>query len=289
MICEMAGKHTCPVRPMRDADVSAAVVVAEEAFGTRAGDESSARRASARIRHLLRTDPGGAFVAERDERVVGVALALLREGLWYLSLLTVLSSEQGAGAGGALFHKALAYGQRSDTGMITSSEDPRAQALYARAGFDLRATVQAEGTLDRARLPAPHPGVRTLAASELEALAAVSRALRGASHTTDLQFAQAHGSLVLGLEDRGLAVVLPGRGVMMLAARDEPAAQALLWHALEAAGETDEPLVRWITAQQIWAIPVARRAGLRLTPYGALAVRGRPGPLRPYLPWGSFG
>jgi len=289
MICEMAGKHTCTVRPMRDADVSAAVAVAEQAFAMRTEDESSARRASARMRHLLRTDPGGAFVAERDEQVIGVALALLREGLWYLSLLTVLPGEQGAGAGGALFHRALAYGQQSDSGMITSSEDPRARALYARAGFDLRATVQAEGTLDRARLPPPHPGVRTLAATELETLAGVSRVLRGAAHTTDLQFAQAHESLVLGLEDRGLAVVLPGRGVMMLAARDKPSAQALLWHALEAAGETAEPHVRWITAEQSWAIAVTRRAGLRLTPYGALAVRGRPGPLRPYLPWGSFG
>ncbi len=274
---------------MRDGDVPAAVVVAEEAFGTRTEDEASARRAGARMRHLLRSDPGGAFVAERDERIIGVALALLREGLWYLSLLTVLPDEQGAGAGGELFRRALAYGASSLSGMITSSEDPRARALYARAGFELRATVQAEGTLDRARLPPPHPGVRTLAASELDALAGVSRALRGAAHTIDLQFAQRTGSLVFGLEDRGLATVLPARGVMMLAARDEPAAQALLWHALEAVGETAEPHVRWITAQQSWAIALTRRAGLRLTPYGALAVRGRPGPLQPYLPWGSFG
>jgi predicted N-acetyltransferase YhbS len=284
----MSERHASLVRPMREGDIPAAVALSGQAFDVSESDEANARFAG-RMAHLLRTDPDGAFVAERDGGVIGVALALVREGVWCLSLLTVLPGEQSAGAGSALIERALAYGGPASPGLIISSEDPRAQSLYRRAGFELRPTVQLEGTLDRARLPPPHPEVRAVAAAELEDLAAISRELRGASHTLDLAFALTQGALVLRLADRGLAAVLPDRGVSMLAARDEEAAQALLWHALEAVGEGEQPLVRWITADQPWAVEVARLAGLSVIPYGALAVRGRPGPLRPYLPWGPFG
>ena len=52
-----------------------------------------------RFRRLLDADPGGAWVAERDGALAGAALALLREGLWGLSLLVVDPPAQGAGAG----------------------------------------------------------------------------------------------------------------------------------------------------------------------------------------------
>jgi hypothetical protein len=44
----------------------------------------------------------------------------------------------------------------------------------------------------------------------------------------------------------------------------------------------------WITAEQQWAVEVVALAGLRLVPSRALCVRGRPGPLHPYLPSGPF-
>ena len=50
----------------------------------------------------------------------------------------------------------------------------------------------------------------------------------------------------------------------------------------------DSARVRWITAAQQWAIEVLARAGLRLTAYGALCVRGMPGPLAPFLPSAPF-
>lgn len=276
------------VRPMRPADVPAATAVALQAFEI-ADEEASRARSSTRISHLLATDPDGAFVLERDGEVIGVALALLRERLWFLSLLTVRPDRQSTGAGRALMERVLGYGDATGPRMITSSDDPRAERLYRRTGFQLRPTTLFEGTLDRARLPAPHPEVRIAGQGDLDALAEISRSLRGAAHTPDLEFALAEGVVLLRLADRGLAAFSPGRLVLLLAAHDEEAASALLWHALELVGDSEEPLVRWVTAEQRWARSVARRAGLSVKNYGALAVRGGPGPLHPYLPWGTFG
>jgi hypothetical protein len=140
-------------------------------------------------------------------------------------------------------------------------------------------------------LPRPDPAVREAGEDDLEALAPISREVRGAPHTSELIYALGRGGRLLRHRDRGLAVTLPGVGVWLLAARDPEAAQALLWGALELIGEVDEDhrSVRWITGGQDWAIEVLLKAGYPLSPYGALCVRGRPGPLQPYLPSPPFG
>jgi len=46
--------------------------------------------------------------------------------------------------------------------------------------------------------------------------------------------------------------------------------------------------VRWILGRNDWAVEVVSRAGLRLSAYGALAVRGDVQPLRAFLPSTSF-
>jgi hypothetical protein len=81
---------------------------------------------------------------------------------------------------------------------------------------------------------------------------------------------------------------MPGRGVWLLVARDEAAAASLLWAALALLADGERSAVRWITTEQGWAVEIVLRAGLRLAPYGALCVRGRPVPLRPYLPSAPF-
>ncbi len=65
-------------------------------------DESSRAVRSGRIAHLLASDPGGAWVAEHDGRPVGTAMALLREGVWGLSLLALLEEHRTRGAGRAV-------------------------------------------------------------------------------------------------------------------------------------------------------------------------------------------
>src|SRR5436853_2505021 len=99
---------------MRREDVPSADLVAYEALWQavpQPGETSEARaaRGQSRVAHLLETDPGGAWVAIDCERVVGVALALVREGLWGLSLLAVEPPLQGTGIGRRLLDAALGY------------------------------------------------------------------------------------------------------------------------------------------------------------------------------------
>lgn len=276
------------VRAQEPADLPAAVAVSAAAFEVDVTDEPTRRRWYERMAYLPGTDPDGCFVAEDDGRVVGVAHAMRRGHLWSLSLLAVDPGVQSRGAGRALMQRALGYRRDCDAGLIVSSNDPRALRLYALSGFCLQPTFQAAGTLDRSALPASHPAVREGDAADLEALAPISRKVRGAPHTDVLAFALGRGARLLRLGDRGFAVAQPGQGVWLLAAHDEEAATALLWSALELGGDADRPSVRWITGGQDWAIEVVLRAGLRLSAYGALCVRGRPGPLRPFVPSAPF-
>jgi len=226
-------------------------------------------------------------VALDGDRIVGVAQAIQRERLWVLSTLAVDPRAQSAGAGRALLERALGYGAPQH-GLIVSSNDARALRLYAQAGFTLLPTFHAQGPLRRDAAPPPPDGLRELGARELEPLAAISRELRGAPHTAELEFVLARGARLLALAERGFAVATPGQGVWALAARDGDAARALLWGALTLVGESDRPSVRWLTGAQDWAVEVAVAAGLRLASWGALCVRGEPGPLAPYIPSGPF-
>jgi GNAT superfamily N-acetyltransferase len=275
------------VRAFQTTDLAAAAALSAEAFEIDIGERSAAERWQRRVAHPLSTDPDGAFVAERDGSVIGVAQALRRERLWCLSLLAVVPGAQGAGAGRLLLERTLAYGGGTDAGLIPSSSDPRALRLYGLAGFSLLPTFDATGVLDRSALPRTGAEVRAAGSADLEALAAISRDVRGAPHTSEIEFALRSGARLVRLGDRGFAVAVPGRGVWLLVARDDAAAAALLWSAL-ALAETEQPSVRWITADQQWAIEIVLRAGLRLVPYGALCVIGNPGPLRPFLPSGPF-
>jgi predicted N-acetyltransferase YhbS len=268
--------------------VPAAAAVSAAAFGFDISEPDAARNWRERIAYPLTTDPEGAFVAERDGRVIGVAQAIVRERLWCLSLLAVDPDVQSSGAGRALLERSLGYRAGADAGLIVASNDPRALRLYALSGFALLPTFQAEGALDRRALPRPDPRVRDGDGADLDALAAISREIRGAPHTAELEFALARDARLLRLDGRGFAVARPGHSVWLLVARDDDAARALLWNALELAGDTERPSVRWLTAGQQWAIDILARAGLRLSAHGALCVRGDPGPLRPFIPSGPF-
>jgi ribosomal protein S18 acetylase RimI-like enzyme len=278
------------IRPLEPADLDAVADCTAAGLGIDLADAGTRQRWLERLSHPFETDPDGGFVAERDGRVLGAAQAIQRERLWVLSMLAVDPEAQSAGAGRALLEAALAYGADGAPGLIVGSSDPRALRLYGLAGFGLRPAFEATGRLDRRKLPRADPAVREAGEDDLGALAAISRDVRGAAHTSDLQYALGRGARLLRHGDRGFAVVLPGMLVWLLAARDAEAAQALLWSALEVVGDPGEgrPAVRWITGEQAWAIDVLLRAGFGLSPRGALCVRGRPGPLHPYLPSPPF-
>jgi GNAT superfamily N-acetyltransferase len=271
---------------MLEGDLDAAVAVTAAAFSRDLGDGIVARRWRERIAYPWQTDPGGAFVAEVDGRVIGVAEAIVRERLWCLSMLAVQPGIQSAGAGRALMERAAAYGRAADCGLIVSSNDPRALRLYADCGFALHPTFEASGVVDRRRLPALGGSVHEDDGADLEGLAGVTRSVRGAPYTDELRFALAQGARLLRIADRGFALVNAEGMLWGLVARDEDAASALLWNALALA--EGPARVRWITGPQQWAIDIVARAGMRLTAYGALCVRGTPGPLAPFLPNNSF-
>jgi GNAT superfamily N-acetyltransferase len=276
------------VRPLQRADIAAAVSLAADAF---AFDLQAQRRPhwEQRVALLLDSDPEGAFAAELEGRLVGLAQAMRRERLWVLSLLTVLPAAQGSGAGRALFEHALSYGSRDDPALIVSSNDPRAMRLYASAGFALHPTLETDGVLDRAALPRPDARVREAGARDLDALAMISRETRGAPYTSELEFALTEGAVLLRLADAGFAAVMPGQGVSLLAAREPQPACTLLWEALARVGDgCERPVVRWITGAQQWALQLLVAAGYGLTAHGALAVRSAPGRLHPFLPSGPF-
>jgi len=252
-------------------------------------DEATAHaRGLARHRWFLRTDPGGCWVAVRAGAIVGTAFALVREGLWGLSLYAVAEAERGRGVGRRLLDAALGYGARSRGGLILSSEHPAALRRYARAGFALRPCVSAAGIVDRTALRG-RLGVDDQPDLEpaLALAADVSRAVRGAAHGDDLRWFLHWGSALVIVPGRGFAIHRAG-SPRLLAARDEDAAARLLWACLAASPRGGSVHVGFIAAGHDWAVDVCLRAGLALSPDGPIFVRGNVGPLAPYLPSGTF-
>jgi GNAT superfamily N-acetyltransferase len=277
------------VRELEIEDVPAAARLSAAAFGIDLGRPADRARWLERIGHAADTDPDGCFVAEDESGLVGVAEAIRRDAMWILSLLTVDPAAQSTGAGRALMQRALDVAAPDSPGLIVSSNDPRALRLYATSGFALLPTFQAQGPVTRRAVPASAARVRDDVRPDFEALAALSRAVRGAEHTPDLRYALRRGGRLLTVPDRGFAIANAGQGVWILVARDAETARDLLWRALEIAGDADGRVVRWILARQAWAIEVIVAAGLQLSAYGAIAVRGAVGPLHAFLPSAPFG
>lgn len=284
------------IRPLLPADVDASEAVAwsalsplwPEAFRPD-NDEVRVARGRARVAHLQRTDPGGCWVAEIDGAIAGVALALIREGIWGFSLFGVAPEHHRKGIGTQLFAPSLAYGDEARGGIILSSEHPAAMRRYALAGFRLLPCVSLAGVLDRRGLPT---GLRARPGSlddeaDLATCAAASRFVRGASHGPDLERC---------LDAGGELLVIPGRGFLMhregspflLAALDTEAATDLMWSAFAAARPGASVHVDFITAGNDWAVAVGLRAHLALSADGPVFVRGTVGPLAPYLPSGAY-
>lgn len=278
---------------MRSDDLAAADAIVWRALGplhpaedrTSAGEPLASLRRG-RLRHLLATDPGGAWVAEADGAIVGVALALIREGVWGLSLLAVDPDRQGRGIGGAVLAPALAYGNGARGGIILGSTDPRALRRYARAGFRAKPCLAAAGPMNRSRVPAGLRSRRGDPEADRATIEAASRHARGAAHGPDVAVLGEGGELFV-LDGRGFAMAVDGSPALV-AARDDDTAQDLLWTCLASAPPGGTVHVEFITEGNDWAIDVALDAGLALSPEGPVFVRGDTGPFAPYLPSGAY-
>jgi GNAT superfamily N-acetyltransferase len=276
---------------MRDADVPAAHDLASATFADldrRLGEPSRPARdpasAYVRFRHLLSTDPGGAWVAEHDGRLVGCALALVREGIWGLSQLVVHPDMQSAGLGRALLRSAHDYGGSAVRGRIVlASADARALRAYVRLGLTAHPSLCAQGV---PRAVSEPPGVRAGTLADLPLTEAVDRRVRGAAHGGDIAALLDAGSTLLVAPGRGYAVTETGE-LRLLAAVDDAAARELLVAVLAHAG-AGRFAVHWLTGAQDWAVRTCVEAGLELSLDGAVFLAGDVGPFRPYIPSGPY-
>jgi hypothetical protein len=272
-----------------------AVHVAHDPVPVDPAETSATReRLRARIAHMLGTDPEGAWVAVTGDRVVGMAQAIRREELWILSLLGVDPGQQDAGTGKALLGQALAYGEATSPGLIFSSPDPRAMRRYLAADFAIHPCAVVRGVPEPPAL-AVGAAVRDGERADLPVVAAIDRRLRGAPHGVDVEHLLGRGSRLFVLDERAYALV-DGSRLLVLGATDEEAARTMLRSALasmaEAAhseGRSPVLQVEWLTAGQQWAFEVCSAAGMAPHSMGAVMVRGRPGPLSPYVPSGGLG
>lgn len=270
---------------MGAADVEMVRLVSVNAFAALEGDLPQTQPAFARhrIEHLMGTDPGGCWVAARDRRVVGAAIALCREGVWGLSLLVVDPGEQGSGVGRALLEGAAAHGGEARGRIVLSSPDPRALSAYLGLGLTMHPAAGAQG---RPRGLSVSGAVRDGDQGDAELIASVDRQVRGGAHGPDIEAMLRTGHRLLVLEDEGYALFSED-AVSLLAARDEGAADELLRAALARA--EGEMRVDWLTSAQGWAVEVCRQAGLRLRlDWGALFTSGELGTMAPYLPSGAY-
>jgi GNAT superfamily N-acetyltransferase len=278
------------IRPMRAEDVVAANAVARDALAAGRPPETGPmrRRAERRVAHLQSTDPGGAWVAEEGSgELVGMALALVREGIWGLSLFAVAEAHRNRGIGRELLEACFGHGADAAAHLILSTESPAAMRRYARLGLELRPCVSAAGVLDRSRL-APVNGVRDAGRDGIPIADAIGRAVRGAGHGMDLEVSLEDGaSRLLLVEDRAFAWVRDER-VMLVAGLDEPAATRALQAALAATPPGAGVSVDFLTSGQDGAVRACLDAGLALSPDGPFFTGGDLGPLRPYIPSGAY-
>ncbi|MDP3711738.1 MAG: GNAT family N-acetyltransferase [Mycobacteriales bacterium] len=284
------------IRPMTADDVEGArlvTVAALQDLDRRIGEpvaevtEHAVANARRRIGHLQATDPDSSWVAVDDDRVVACALALVRDGTWFLSLLMVEPSQQGTGLGRQLLDRSLTTA--TDRSWITSTVDPAALRRYRRAGFDLVPAYVGRGPVDRALLPAT-PGVRVGSFDDDRDLVEdVLVAQRGARSGTDLDVLQGNGWQLLVVDDaagRGFAVVRHGGPVWVGGTTTDAARQVLIASVAEAGDEVE---VDWLSADQQWAIDACLDLRLGLHGGASICLRGRPGPMTAYLPSGAFG
>ena len=253
-----------------------------------AGEHLRAARGRARIAHLLETDPGGAFVAVTgDGDLVGVALAIVRERQWALSLLAVDPGPQARGTGVHLLEAAAGHGAGCGARLLLSSSDPRALRAYHRLGLAIRPLIEAVGELNRARIP---PGLKARAGdpgADAELIDRCSRHVRGASHLPDIEAAMRTGCELLVIAGRGFALARDGMPYLVCAL-DEKAATDLTWSALASAGPGEHVAVTSIGPGNDWALRIVFDAGLTPRFDGALFSAGVSTPLAPYLPSGAY-
>lgn len=136
-------------------------------------------------RHLLET--GGVFIAE-NPGPVGFSAAIVRDGVWFLSLLWVLPENHGGGAGSGLLDEALAWGRAAKTFSVVASPYPVAQLIYLRSSmYPLWVQMDLSGDGPRPEMPR---GVELLETADQSWVDDLDRTVRGIARPEDHAFWQ---------------------------------------------------------------------------------------------------
>jgi hypothetical protein len=254
-------------------------------------------------RHLRSTDPERFVVATQDEpgvsgreRIVGFAVAILREQVWFLSMLFVLPVVQARGLGRGLLRRVLPPdGDGMARATATDSAQPISNALYALHGIVPRTPLLSLiGNVQRPEAFAALPsGVSAVPFEEMVEQAngdghrrlagvidSLDRDLLGFERPQDHRYLREqdrHGSLYLGPDGNALGYgysSASGR-VGPVLVRDEALLDPVLGHLL-AAVEPRGAFITWIPGAADRALVPALRSGLRLEPFPLLLCWDRP-------------
>lgn len=289
------------IRPMREDDLESAERLSDEGFHeldmrtyprdwpdpeprSRGHSEVWVRRTA----HILRTDPGGCWVAEDGRGMAGFATSFNRELMWVLATYVVRPGLQGQGVGKQLLAAALHHGRGCLRGMLSASSDPKAVRRYHLAGFVMHPQMMLTGTVDRAVLPVVER-VREGTAGDIDLMNSVDRTTRGAAHLTDHDvLVDVHRLVVTDHRTGSGYVYLAQNGnPILLAATNRRTAAKLLWEALAATSPDKRATINHVTAANSWAVDVGMEARLDLHTSGYLGLRGMKPPA-PYLHHGAF-
>lgn len=262
--------------------------------------------------HLQSTDPERFVVATLpaaepggEERVVAFAAALMRERLWFLSMLFVRPELQGAGLGRALLSRvAPGDGQASFRSTATDSAQPISNALYASEGIVPRVPLLnliglpqdpgAFGSLPSGIVPlafadlAGRPGSdgHQQLADDVDAL---DREVLGVAHPADHRFLRQEsrtGWLYRGPDDAvlGYGYATEAGRIGPVAVRDPELLAPILGH-LSSAITPRGAFALWLPGTADRAIVPALRAGFRLDQFPVLLCWDEPfADLARYLP-----